>query len=811
MTCRHFIDAASVGYDTRMKCITLGIREFALPVPRRGSIETLSGYGGASEGTEIHIRTQNDRSGKHADYRSEVPISAEFEKEGFLFCISGKIDGLFDSDPPRIEEIKSSFNLQELAKKLRKEPAHPYCLQLQTYGYFYFLKHEVIPKLSLHLVSSRTGLTEDLDLDFDLENYEGWLKCRLDELVQEARESEKRVARRKAIAAQFAFPFSEARLGQEDLMRKVEMGLAEKKRMFLQAPTGLGKTVGVLHPVIREALARGQRVIYITPKNSQHSVAEDAVDRFKESGAKVKSLTVTAKAKICFKNEPLCNPDYCEYAKDHYTKVARHGLKELLSKKRKLTSRVFRRIAEEYQVCPFELQLDNATEADVLICDYNYVFSPKSSFTQIAATSIGHEGKPSLVIDEAHNLFSRALGYYSPELSTATLERMRPAIQELPDRFRLTALSHLAECINAVKACAPKDVKNAVEIDPPSEIFLAQEAELRGFLARYLESDIEIQPRDPVLRLCFYWSEFTDVLGFITEPKRPEFFTVFKPDPTGGVVGIVCCDASRMLKKCYDEYEHVVGFSATLKPFDYYSKLSGLEPEAIQTAEFRSPFPVSQRKLLVIPEISTKYSQREKNYVKIAETIQKISSVKPGNYFAFFPSFEFLEQVLVRFICPEGFGVLRQNRDMKSSDANAIIDHLKTSNTSTIVFAVQGGIFSEGVDYPGETVIGAFIVGPPLPPFDFVREKMRGYYEEKFGNGFDYTYTFPAMAKAVQAAGRVIRSQTDRGIIVLMDSRFLHKSYSCSMPADWFEKNPNELVSKSILRDVTEFWERETV
>jgi DNA excision repair protein ERCC-2 len=263
-----------------------------------------------------------------------------------------------------------------------------------------------------------------------------------------------------------------------------------------------------------------------------------------------------------------------------------------------------------------------------------------------------------------------------------------------------------------------------------------------------------------------------------------------------------------MLRDRYGEYGQVIGFSATLKPFEYYAELSGLDPGAVRTAEFPSPFPPENRKLLIIPQISTKYADRERNYSKIAEAVQRIAALRRGNYFAFFPSFEFLERVFGLFQPPEGFTVLRQERDMKAREAGAVLDRLRSGAVPAIVFAVQGGMFSEGVDYPGEMVIGAFVIGPPLPNFDLEREHMRAYYQMRYNAGFEYAYAIPAMAKAVQAAGRVIRSETDRGLIVLMDRRFGQPGYSRSMPADWFASGAHELVSGGIVRDVSDFWER---
>jgi DNA excision repair protein ERCC-2 len=793
------------------KLITIPLRDFAVPAPLSGSIEAHSGYGrSASDGVEIHTRVQKQRAKLDPLYQSEVIVSSLFERGGFSFRVDGRMDGIFRHDPPKIEEIKTTFSIRELSQRLSANPmAHPYCLQLLTYGYFHWREHQVLPNLSFHIVSSRNSDTDEIKLALDIPQYEQWLDLRLDELVIEAEQAEKRAARRRKVAASFIFPFENPRPGQIELMQMIEQFMAEKQPMLIQAPTGLGKTVGVLYPVLKEALSRGQRVVYVTPKNSQHSVAEDAVTRFQETGAKLKSLSITAKSKICFKNEPLCNPDYCEYALNYYGKVHEQGILGLLAKKRKLKARTFRDLGEQYQVCPFELQIDSAREVDVVICDYNYVFAPRSALSRMSEIVVDQTGKPNLVIDEAHNLPSRAMDYYSPSLSAILLERMRDEIQKVNSRFRYEAEELLDGCLQAVSACGNADRSTPMRINPPVDLFLDQQARLSGFLSRYLDSAVEIQHEDVILRLCYYWAEFTETLEYIGDPDRQEFFTTYHPHPTGGKVKITCCDASAMLKDCYKDYEQVVGFSATLKPFDYYVRLSGLDEEKVRTAEFESPFPSDRRKLLIIPQISTRYSHRERNYAKIADAVQRITALRLGNYFVFLPSFEFLERVTALFLTPEGFTVMRQKRGLKATGVEAIVERLRSRNQPTIVFAVQGGSFSEGMDYEGETVIGVFVVGPPLPTYDLEREQMREYYQRTYGAGFEYAYTIPAMAKAVQAAGRVIRSETDTGLIVLMDRRFLDASYSQSMPEDWFETDVSEIVSDSILSEVTAFWERQ--
>lgn len=788
------------------KKLTLAVSKFAQPAPLRGSIDTYSGLGRGPEiGQEIHRRFQAMRKEEIKSYQTEVVLSHTFPCDKFDFEVTGRMDGYLN-EPLRIEEIKSSFNIFELQRRLKENNEHPYVLQLRTYGYFHWLKYGEVPELILLLVSSRNYESQEIKISLDVKSYEEWLKRRLDELVVEAYAAEKRSVRRKKAAGALIFPFEKPRSGQIDLIESIEHGFSSRKTMLFQAPTGLGKTVGVMYPSLKEALGRGQRLIYTTPKNSQHTVAEEAVEKLQNKGASIKGMTLTAKSKMCFKNEAICKPEFCEYAKDHYTKMSDNNVIEKLGKKKNLTSRVFKKMAAEFEVCPFEIQLDAAAEADTIICDYNYVFAPRSPLGRINAEELDQQGRPNLVIDEAHNLPSRSMDYYSPSLSIQSLENKKENASSLPKKFRAEFIDILNSCIGVVKSSAPTDLLKPMKINPPLAAFLEMDFEIRNFLSSYLNSDADIQPGDPVLNLSLYWSQFTEALEFVGAGRK-EFFTSY--DPNQDRISITCCDASELLKESYKNYDQIVGFSATLKPFDYYSRLSGMSGAPLTTAEFLSPFSPQQRKLMIIPQVSSKYSERQKHYPKIAEAIARISAVRKGNYFAFFPSFEFLSQVSLHFKLPEGFELIRQRSGMSRDEVDEILLRLKEGSGHHIIFAVQGGIFAEGVDYPGKMAIGAFVVGPPLPTFDLIREEMRNYYEQNYGAGFDYAYTYPAMAKAVQAAGRVIRTESDKGIIVLMDDRFIQSAYSKSMPQDWFEESPRELVSSNILKDLENFWSTE--
>ncbi len=789
-----------------MKTIKLALQDFALPAPRRGSIEPSSGYATTMQkGIELHEKVQADRIAQIPDYQIEIPISWSFERNEYRFEVSGRMDGFIPGEKPLIEEIKSSFNIFELAKNLKdKRYDHPYYVQLLSYGYFYWLNNGLKPNLSFHLVSSRREENYDFEVYWDLKEFESWLDRRLDELVLMARKSEKRFLRRNKLSKNMPFPFSKPRLGQMELIAFVEQGMGDDKRMMLQAPTGLGKTIGVLYPSLKESLARGQRVVYLTPKNSQQSVAEEAIEKLQAKGCATKSLTITAKSKMCMKAEPLCNPDYCEFAKGYYDKLIKYDLKTELAKKKKLTAKIMKNLAEKYEVCPFELQMEAVEEADTVICDYNYVFGHDGSLGKISATDFAQQGKANLVIDEAHNLPNRTMGNFSPMISYSLLEGMRQDLQNLPKKNRREGEDLLNSCLAVIKRVTPDEIKTK-SVSLNFENFVAINDELKAFLSTYLDSDVEIKPKDPVLKLVFYWGEFTEILSGL-DSTQSEFFITGQNDGKNRMVKITCCDASELIKERYDYFKNVVAFSATLKPFEYYAKLSGLKGENLIQEEFVSPFKKENRKVLIIPQISTKFSVRSQNYPKIAETIERVIKLKSGNYLAFFPSFDFMEKTMSSFTPPGGVRVLKQNRYMRNEEVEMTLEILKSQAQPVILFAVQGGVFSEGIDYAGDMVIGAFVVGPPLPSFDFEREKMKDYYQDSYQAGFDYAYTYPAMAKAVQSAGRVIRSETDKGIIILMDDRFLEKNYSQSLPQDWFKNTPRELVSGSILSDVSNFW-----
>ena len=572
--------------------------------------------------------------------------------------------------------------------------------------------------------------------------------------------------------------------------------------MLIQAPTGLGKTLGILYPTLKESLSRGQKTIYLTPKNSQHQIALNSVHLLQAKGAACKTLVLTAKKKLCMKNEPICSSQQCEFAENHYSKCSSNELLKKAQKKKNLDERFFKQLAVEYQVCPYELQMDCISLSDVVIGDYNYVFSANSTNTRVVTTPLGEVEKPNLVIDEVHNLPSRGMDYFSPKLEVRFFEYYLNGLDKYPNSFKVKLREGITQCIKLIHETATSNLRVPHRVTVSEKDFKKQEESLNQLLTDYLESDLIIEVNDPILKLVNYWSEFTQALEFVNS-EQEEFFISF--NPILNHLKISCCDASAFLKEHYPSFQQVIGFSATLKPFAYYSQLIGLNSAHLHTEEFSTPFSPLNRKLILIPQVSTKYKDRKANYLKIIDVITRITALKKGNYFIFFPSFEFLEQVF-QLMPKSDFSLLRQERVMNSFDVKDKLKQLHQEEKAHLFFAVQGGMFAEGIDYVGELAIGAFIIGPPLPNYDWEREQMKLYYENRYKAGTEYAYIYPAMAKAIQAAGRVIRTETDKGLIVLLDNRFLDANYSQCMPTDWFAEHPKELVSSSILKDIQAFW-----
>jgi DNA excision repair protein ERCC-2 len=819
--------------------LELAVRDFVAPLERSGSlnqIRTFSLLGALRQvGAEIHAHIQEQEKASIPGYRCEVFLRQTLTLPQGLLRIAGRLDGLYEnSQRVLIEEIKTTTNLYGLLSELENNPEHPYMLQAKMYAWmlaassdFELGQRDLVTRM--RLVSAHDPSEQKfMELPFTGDiwpEFGRWVERRARDLLVLHQQNRERQSERRLIGLGLAFPFAQVRPGQAELSAMVEQAIASGHRLLLQAPTGMGKTAGVLFPHLREALKEGRQVFYVTPKNTQHQVALEAVALLSNQGHAVRAVALTSKEKSCLKEEVICDPRVCEYAKDYYDKLKAKNTLETLASKGIVDFSVLQEQALQDQVCPFELSLDFTEHADVIIGDYNYVFSPNAALTRYfedeARSHLVH-----LIIDEAHNLDARARDLYSPRLALSTVEALhhKGLVQldslegeiaadttKLKKRWsRLTdkALETLRECASQeeteVIESGPRGGRQtSVAVRPRLDSFAKLEAALGRFLTLYAQKQELLKPTDPIFELFKKWSELCAVMRL----GGVEFLYTWQDSGEDAALQVTCCEASRFLKGRMQALHAVTAFSATLKPFSFYRQMCGFEEGTSHTCELESPFPPENRKLLIIPQISTAYRDRQRNYEKINQVIEKVISLRKGNYFVFFPSFVFLAEVEKHVKLP-GFRLFFQKPGQTLLESQEILQKFRQKRKNVVVFAVQGGSFSEGIDLPGEDLVGALIIGPSLPGFDLERECLKAYYQKRYGRGFDYAYVYPAMARVVQAAGRVLRTPQDKGLIVLADKRFTQQNYLDVMPQDWLKSGVQSLVSQSILSDIQAFWEQ---
>ncbi len=792
--------------------LRISVTDFINSEERFGSIDLLRNFTMQSSlhllGQEVHKRVQNRLTLSHSNYSSEYSIKYTFETELADVEISGRIDGLFeDANSACVEEIKSTQNTDFLIKQLNSNHNHPYSLQTLLYAFLIYNTKKTPVTCQLRIVSVHDADEETIiPLEFDPENVKHWFEFRVKQVIEQEEINIARQAERAAIAEKLTFPFEKLRQGQDSILNAVSEIAAKGSKALIQASTGLGKTAGVLFPMLQNAMRKGLQVFYITPKNSQHALAEDVIQRLNNNGFKVKSVTLNAKEKVCFKDEVICQPEYCEFAKNYYDKIKEQKTLDELDKIQPVTPQVLREIAERHEVCPFELSLDYTARCDVIIGDYNYVFSPNAALHRYFNDD-NRTHLLNLIVDEAHNLHTRFQEYFSPQLSFLKVSQWLEEINssenlEISDKTKKRAIKLFQEALLLINSEAGTLETEHKTVQLDREKFFKYENKFGRFLSTYSSDKVIVSPKHPFMVFNQYYMNFCSILRL---PGNQFTFTLKRTDEDS-LLSIVCCDASEELNRRLNSFHSLVAFSATLKPFSFYLSKLGLVESETFTTEIHASFPTENRKILIIPQISTLWKNRDKQITKIAEAITKIVSLKKGNYLIFFPSFVFLDKIYDATSLP-GFRMYRQSKGQKNDEINKMLEKFSQKTKNIVVFAVQGGSLSEGIDLPGNKLIGTIIVGPSLPYFDLENECIRRFHDTKYsGKGFDYTYTYPAMSRVVQAAGRVIRTEDDKGIIVLMDGRFLETKYAESMPKNWFKNSPHELVSKSILSDISAFW-----
>jgi DNA excision repair protein ERCC-2 len=776
---------------------------------RRIGVERGDGFRRMWIGQDIHSRRAELRAAEDPNYRAEVHVVHRVERRGWGVTVTGRIDGLSvdrDAQLVAIEEVKSIHFDLELEALYRSEKLQRNLFQLLLYSLFLseqpeFAGFTFAPQLVLiDLISGDTRL---IDAEFERHRVAGALDDAIDKLIDEIESAHALLEAKKAFADNLSFPYERMRPYQPEMIDAVARAVRQREALLVSAPTGVGKTIAALFPAVCESLRAGKKLFFLTSKTLQQDAAIEALRMLNDGAFRV--LRIRAKQKMCAHTEMICHEDFCPFAEKYSEKMKASGLlSHLATTMSYFDPDITFELSRSNEVCPFEVSLELIEQADVIVCDYNYIFDPYVGLKAYQQES--DYGDCVLVVDEAHNLVDRGRNYYSPDLHEKTLDAVRNHFasrncwvdgwEELLELLR----DHLGVLAEALEG----DTKQAL-CEPDRELFIEQRVEWERIVMSYIGWKIEnriVEEDDPVIDFYFKIVKFTNLLN----EGGDEFSHLIERTPDGLRLKIFCKDPSRFLGRIFDSAHATIALSATLEPFDFYRKTLGLPETRVSELSLPSPFPRENRKIVVVSEVDTTYKQRVNHYDRIAETVADIADAASGNFLALFPSYAFLREVAER-MPPIHKRVITQRTDMTDYERNAILDILREKARGNLILGVSGGMYAEGVDYRGDMLSGVMVVGPALPQVSFEQELLKQYYDEQYGAGFEFAYLIPGMTRVVQSAGRVIRSERDVGVIALLCRRFTQATYTRFFPADWYEESPRELISRKPASEIRAFFE----
>jgi Rad3-related DNA helicases len=805
-------------------CVTVSVRDFVEFLTRSGDIDNRSSGRDADamqEGARIHRRIQKAQPG---GYRAEVALKHEevLTHDGTTFSITveGRADGIYD-DPQyghTIDEIKCMLrDVNSL-----DEPVPVHLAQARCYAYYESVEKD-LPQITVRMtyVHIDTGAIRYFYETTSRDELTEWYLSLCRDYCRWAKWSHDHAEARNASIEALAFPF-EYRPGQKDLVLDVYRTILRRRKLFIEAPTGVGKTISTMFPAVL-AMGRGlaEKIFYLTAKTIARTVAEECCETLIRAGAALFTITLTAKEKLCVLEEPNCNPEACPRACGHFDRV-NEALFALLSEavaqelstdapvssespsettaqasSARHTGLSIRRetiieYAERYQVCPHELSLDLSLFADAVICDYNYVFDPTAYLRRYFSEGIRRDYI--FLIDEAHNLVERSREMYSAEIVKEDVLAAKRALEE-----HHPSTARLCNALNKVMLAYRKECDGFTVRGEATEFFTKADR-LMSALADVLSDRKRPVPEEAV-SLYFALQHMMAM-----NEQAEDNYTIFCDFRESGdfFLRLQCMDASAPLAACLEKARSTVFFSATLLPIAYYKEQLGgaADDYAVYSP---TPFDPARRLVMVARDVDTRYKNRtESEYRKIADYIRTLTEARKGNYIAFFPSYRFAEAVGEQLEGWDGI-LLLQTANMTEKKREEYLAAFEEEHEGSLLgLFVMGGIFGEGIDLRRDSLIGAIIVGPGLPMVCNERELFRDYYEQKSGQGFAYAYLYPGMNKVQQAAGRVIRTIEDAGCILLLDDRFGTSSYRDLFPREW---TPVHTVTRRTLPALVDnFW-----
>lgn len=768
----------------------ISVRSLVEFILRCGDIDRRFGQGRdvdlMQQGTRIHKKIQKSMG---SDYSAEVSLKLPIYVEGKKVCfnedelpgkgdslkitLDGRADGILKKDNEIIiDEIKAiNQDVEDL-----ESPGELHLSQVRCYAFMYGKLKEKWPlKVQLTYCCIETEEIKRFTEDVDEKKLTAWFKKLILSYSKWMFFKGRWEKERNNSLSRIEFPFS-YRQGQKRLAADIYRTIIRDKRIFIQAPTGVGKTISTMFPSIK-AMGEGliDKIFYLTAKTITRQAARETIEKFVPQDIRLKSITITAREKICPLDKAECNPDACEMAKGHFDRV-NDAVFELITSENQITREVILDYADKHKVCPFELSLDTATWADAIIGDYNYAFDPEAKLKRFF--SEGTSEKYVFLVDEAHNLVERARNMYSASLVKDDFLRMKKIIpawnKKLLSRLETCNRDFLKQKRQCEGILVLEDIgENAFHI-----------LNLQGELEEFMKNNKRFSEREKLLEFYFSVCKFVNIYDGINSK-----YVIYGDFNEEGEyrLNLCCMDPSDMLSACLDLAKSSVFFSATLLPVRYYmEQLGGREEDYAVYAP--SPFLKENRLVMAAGDVSTRYKRRgPKEYEKILKYLYNFSMAYKGNYMFFFPSYQMLDTIADLWEEKYNEAIIRQKSYMTEADREEFLSMFDEGNEEPVIaFCVMGGIFGEGIDLTGERLVGTAVVGTGLPMVCPERNLYKDYFDGKGKDGFKYAYQYPGMNKVMQAAGRVIRTMEDRGCVLLLDERFNERDYQELFPMEWF-------------------------
>ena len=798
--------------------LRVSVRQLVEFILREGSIDNRKSSGSDTamqEGSRIHKMLQR-RMG--SEYHAEIGLNYTWASEEYDIIIEGRADGIIDHNwgmhtPEETGKEENKVVIDEIKGTYRDlkritAPVGVHLAQAKCYAFMYASEHH-LDQIGVRMTYCQME-TEELKYfheDYTFQELKGWFEDLMLEYKKWADFQFTWNTVRTAAIRQLAFPFP-YREGQKELVTYVYQTIYHKRKLFLEAPTGVGKTISTVFPAVK-SMGEGliEKIFYLTAKTITRTVAQECFGLLQQNGLQMKTIVLTAKDKICFmkqeetaKEEAECNPEACPYADGHYDRI-NDAMYDLLTHEAHFTREKVQAYAAKHQVCPFELSLDMSLFADAVICDYNYVFDPRVYLKRFFADGLGKRDYVFL-IDETHNLLDRGREMYSAALlkdsflgTKRLLKELSPRIAKLLDKCNKELLVMKRQC---------ESYRREEEIDG----FVRMLNHLYAAIDDFLDEHDTFPNKKELLDFYFEAAHFLNIYEIMDEN-----YVVYSQLLDNGdfMLKLFCVNPARNLRQCMHKGRSTILFSATLLPIQYYKKLLGGEPTDYEVYA-KSTFDEKKKALFIANDVTSKYARRsEREFLRIAEYIYEVVRQRHGNYMVFLPSHLFLEQVYRCFM--EGYYqadfmecIVQEDYMSEAKREEFLLRfHQEAADASVLIgFCVMGGIFSEGIDLKRDSLIGAVIVGTGIPQVGCERELLKQHFDAQGENGFDYAYRYPGMNKVLQSAGRVIRTAEDIGVVALLDERFLEPQYRRMFPREWSQY---EVVSVSgIAGRVERFW-----